>query len=409
MFKNINKAIKSPGKALVYITHIFKGIIFAIPIKLLNYFIIVRLIPVRERFGQMVSQVNNYFTLKELGLISNSIDIFAIPEHAIINEFLAKVYTRKFVTIDYKTLTVTKKILGDRFNTKNAPNNNFHYEFIKDDLFHYTPSPIIFTEQEINVGNEYLNQFPSDHKGIVCFALKEQAYYDQFDNFENMIWPEHYIGDINDYEMAIKKFIDHGYFVMRMGSKVDSACKINDNYFFDYAASESRNDFLDIFIASRSIFSFGNMTAFHVLGELFRKPAFYTNVRNYPTIPLFFPFILLLPIKYYSKLEERELTFKDIFLIDKQIPNIDPQNWKRLNDEGIYVVKTNSIDLAAFADESIAFYEGIFAETTIEKQLQHKFWSLYEKMDVHFQNMNYKNRFTKISPQFLATNEWMLN
>ena len=54
---------------------VIQSVLFTLSILVLNLFIKVRVIVVHDRFGQMMSQINNYFTLKNLGIIGNSLEI----------------------------------------------------------------------------------------------------------------------------------------------------------------------------------------------------------------------------------------------------------------------------------------------------------------------------------------------
>ena len=63
MNKNILKIINDPKKALKYVKKIPEGLFMAIAIKILNYFITVRIIPVEVRFGHTVTQINNFISI----------------------------------------------------------------------------------------------------------------------------------------------------------------------------------------------------------------------------------------------------------------------------------------------------------------------------------------------------------
>ena len=122
-----------------------QSVLFTLSILVLNLFIKVRVIVVHDRFGQMISQINNYFVLKNLGIIGDSLEILVLSRNGIYNSFLKRVYTRKYPSINSSIYYAARRLFGKRIFRENyVDTDEFHFEYIKDNHFKHTNAPTIF-------------------------------------------------------------------------------------------------------------------------------------------------------------------------------------------------------------------------------------------------------------------------
>jgi putative glycosyltransferase (TIGR04372 family) len=409
----IFKVLHNPRRALTIFTNKLKGVYLGVVILLLKPFInvIISPRPIRPRFGQMVSEMSHYAAAKDSGLLARSIEIFYFARSELYNSFLKKVYSRNYIIIDYHTAVIAKHFIS--INNTNYGETKLHYDLDLNDVLLYTYPNITFTKEEVNKGEEFINKLPRNHKGIICLSLKEKSYYKQHDFFSNYPMSENEFGEIDKYKEAVEYLIKAGYLVLRMGGSNSEHLNIEDRLFYDYANSGFRNDFLDVYIASKCSFHFTNQTGFSMLGISFRKPVFSTSCRAFIFNINNYPFSMMIFNKYFSLKENKHLTFREIFEIEKKVftKGHYAHGVNRMNEMGVIIEKGNAKEIAHFAKEVISYHENELVLTENDLYLQKKLWQQY--IDADFNNAySYKNPddiYLKISPHFLKNNEWMLD
>ena len=76
----------------------------------------------------------------------------------------------------------------------------------------------------------------------------------------------------------------------------------------------------------------------------------------------------------------------------------------------IKIIKHNEDEILFFAKECLKFISKNLILNDKDKELQKKFWTLYNSYDFHSvgYNNNYEDIDLLISPNFLTNNRWML-
>ena len=82
--------------------------------------------------------------------------------------------------------------------------------------------------------------------------------------------------DIHDYEFCINEIIKRGGKVVRVGDKTMKPIK-NIKHCYDYAHSEFKSDFMDVFLAAKCAFCIGTSSGYYSLATYFNKPILLTN------------------------------------------------------------------------------------------------------------------------------------
>ena len=359
-----------------------------------------------DRFGQTISTLNNLYNLKENNYLKKY-RIFIIKYNSnLYNNYLIKKYKKYFIFINISSFLIFNKFFNIKNNTEIK--NIFHHEYSIINLNKKTSIPVKFSKTEKEKFKKFMKLFPKDNNGIICFSLKDKDYYLDKYFYNDKNWPEHYFGDINKYVKAIEYFIKNKFIVVRVGKITTKKINIESKYYFDYSKSEYQSDVYDILIAGNCNFFFSNGTGYDRLGEIFKKPIFHCGIRNYLSIHNYFPDQIWLPYNYYSEKIKKNLTFKEIFDLEKQtnLNNI----WSFFDKNNIKIIKHNEDEILLFAKECLRFISKNLILNNKEKEFQKKFWSLYNSYDFHSvgYNNNYEDIDLLISPNFLMNNSWML-
>jgi putative glycosyltransferase (TIGR04372 family) len=112
---------------------------------------------------------------------------------------------------------------------------------------------------------------------------------------------------IETFVPAVRKLISSGYFVFRMGSLSHHSFPIASDFFFDYAKSHQKSDFLDIFLVAQCSFFMGTNSGFSDVPIIFGKRVLLTNC--FPgMVRASYPKVTYLFVSLFSKRLERNLT-----------------------------------------------------------------------------------------------------
>ena len=116
---------------------------------------------------------------------------------------------------------------------------------------------ISFTSKEEFKGKEILkkNGIPENAK-FVCMLVRDSAYLDRDKHFSLREWKYHNFrdGDIDNYVLAAEELARRGYYIFRMGVKVLKPLISSNPKIIDYANSEMRSDFMDIYLGAKCSF-----------------------------------------------------------------------------------------------------------------------------------------------------------
>lgn len=144
-----------------------------------------------------------------------------------------------------------------------------------------TKPHITFSTVENNKGRLFLKELgikPLNHR-FVCLMVRDSAYKEKYQNLRNRDWSYHDYrnSDIDTYKTAALALAAKGYWVFRMGKAVNKPFKVFHPQIIDYANSEFRSDFLDIWLMANCDFTISTSTGLDDVSIIFRKPILFVN------------------------------------------------------------------------------------------------------------------------------------
>lgn len=138
---------------------------------------------------------------------------------------------------------------------------------------------------------------------FVCLHVRESSFLgDTYREWRNQ--------NVNRYLKTVQYITQLGGYVIRMGDSSMEKMPIMQNV-IDYAHSEYKSDFADVYLSSKARFAIVNSSGYRGLPQLFGVPLLNVNV--YPISPMdCYKESLIIYKKVYSQILGRELKVKEI-------------------------------------------------------------------------------------------------
>jgi putative glycosyltransferase (TIGR04372 family) len=252
------------------------------------------------------------------------------------------------------------------------------------DLFNLldtTEPNLSFTPKEESEGLAFLKSLGiKANDKFVCLNVRDNAYLDfQSTNAGARVdWSYHDYRncDIKNYKKAAITLANLGYYVFRMGVKVNESFDVDHPKIFDYATNNMRSEFLDVYLGAKCSFAISNGTGFDAIPYVFRRFILYVDHVPLNIINTFSKRFLLTTKKIWSKKLKRFLTFEEI------IENNMHKNDFFLNKDNlnkIKLVESTAEEINKYVIEMHERMNGIREESKEDKERQKLFWQIFEK------------------------------
>lgn len=170
-----------------------------------------------------------------------------------------------------------------------------------------------FNNNENAIGNNYLIKNNIHNKKFICLSFRTQEYYNETkdDSVSKMSFRN---VDPSNYVKSLEYLTGLGYYIIRMGKNIKKPFPFKNDKFIDYAVSDERNDFLDIWLTAKCFFIYGPGGGLLDMSTAFNKPHLATEEFPPGRLPSFQPkssFLLNL-----SEKNEKPLSIKDLIKLD---------------------------------------------------------------------------------------------
>lgn len=173
-----------------------------------------------------------------------------------------------------------------------------------------------FTLKEIAQGERLISTLGvSHHAKIVCLIVRDSAYLNA--HLPGLDWSYHNFRDVDvdTFKLTALFLAEKGYYVVRMGKVVEKKFDVQHERIIDYATSELRSDFMDIYLLSRCNFFISTVTGLDCVPQIFRRPGLFTNVVLPGELLPWYPNRLFIPKKIRDKITRKILPFNTYYEI----------------------------------------------------------------------------------------------
>ena len=183
------------------------------------------------------------------------------------------------------------------------------------DRIHFSRRPLVFTQEEELEGLSVVRALTGDESGAkwVCLHNRDSQYLST--QTRNQDWSYHDYRDtpISDYIECAETLADLGYWVFRMGKVTQEPLVSSHPRVVDYANSDLRSDFADVYLAGHCCFFLSSSSGVDALATIFKRPQIWVNLPN-PFHPLIYKEDFIFTYKHFFDLE----THRPLGLVDLQ-------------------------------------------------------------------------------------------
>ena len=350
MFKKEINIIKS--YPILILTLPISFILF-IPIFLMSPFILIRFGLIHsDRIGHFAANTELFLCEQNIKNIKkNILDIFYFPTIPCNKQlsimvrrklfFLPKIIVRPFCLISRKIPFLNRHVTG----RSSAGDYDIY------NLYEKLPTQLTFNNKEKRKGEEFIKEINPSGRKIVCLIIRDSKYLATTSTSNKFKYHNHRDDDISRYESAVLYLIKKGFFVIRMGKFVKKRMKIKNPYFLDYATSNVKTDFLDIYLGFKCFFCISNVTGYDAIPTIFRRPILFIGSIPIGCMSTSSKLFLNSSYVHYSVTLKRALSIREIF--ERNLAyEFTEQGFKK---KGIKLIKFTSSEIVLLVKEMLSY------------------------------------------------------
>ena len=380
------------------------SIIFLLLMFVIRPFIVIRIGIIPSSRIHHFAVNTELFLLKNKNKNKKTIDIFYC-ENFISNKFLKKKWKEK-IYIGNKFLFSQINFLVSIFLNKNIHLMELDTDRDTENFFSNSKPLLKLSDKEKSKGFEELKKIGlSKNDKFICLMNRDSSYLAK--TYPGVDWSYHNYRDskIDNYLLAAETLTKRGYFVFRMGTITKEKIETNNKKIIDYANSEFKSEFLDLFLLENCKFGITGNVGLDGLFRTFRKPSVICSMVPIGYLATYRNDWVHLFKKHYSLEKKKMLSLNEIFDLGLAL-TLKTEDFKKKNVELIENTPEEIRDAAIELDNRL---NEIYVETLEQKNLQKKFWLLYEK---NLEKSNAKHLHGKLfglhSSSFLKANDYFL-
>jgi putative glycosyltransferase (TIGR04372 family) len=264
-----------------------------------------------------------------------------------------------------------------------------------------TKSHFSFTDEENEKGMKFLESLGMDVGfKFVCLQVRDSSYKKKYGDKRDWSYHNFRNSDIETYKEASIALAEKGYWILRMGKSVNKTFNTGQPHIFDYANSQERCDFLDIWLMANCFFCFSTGTGLDEVPLVFRKPTIYVN---------FIPFRDMVSFGHNISLPKHLLwteTNKRLSLTEHLNHSyIKSDEYKK---KGIFVEDLTSEEINESVQEMEARLVGSWRDSDEDVLLQKKYWKTIKAWPEYKKFHGVIHQDARIGSNFLRNNpEWL--
>lgn len=335
---------------------------------------------------------NTEFWLSALKLSANKEEkkyitlFYTVPGYAICNTQLHKMWKRviPILPLPYLVAEVDRYLMNWSQYYRNEPFKRFFKpgggSWDAWNLVGKSQQPhIYFTPMEQRKGAQLLAEMGiPEGAPYVCILGRDSSYIKTHMPHADTSIDDYRDVDINNYQQAAEYLVNQGYYVLRMGKYVRDHFKFKHPQVIDYANSQFRSDFADIYLSAHCHFFISVATGLDSVPYIFKRPILQTNVPNFDGY-LWPDWLLFITKKVFDQKAQSFLSpqaIAEIFAYDKtdkgrRMPAI-------LSEQQLTMVENTPEEIVDAVKEMVGLIQGTWKYSIEDEQLQHLYWKFFK-------------------------------
>ena len=233
-----------------------------------------------HRFGHLALEPEIYLSQLEKGSLPRFVDLWSLGrQNRQSNKYLAAKWS-DVIHVCPSWLIGSLQRSGKRFPQLALEDPKLSIHGPNNALDKSAPH-LTFNEAEHHQGREQLMKMGIDpYKPIVCLIIRDASHYQSRGEKESAGYS--FLNfDISSFEETALALAGLGYQVVRMGAGTEKPFAVDAPGIFDYAKSEFRSEFLDVYIAGTCTFAISTQTGPDAVCLAFRRPVCYVDVTRF--------------------------------------------------------------------------------------------------------------------------------
>ena len=363
-----------------------------------------------HRFGHLALEPEQMLSNREIDSASRTtrdplsfvIDIWSLgPRQLQANRYLAKKWKMQIFTLPSWIVDALfqagAKVPALQLETPKlsiyGPNN----------ALDHCASHLSFTNNEELQAQKDLAQMGIDsNKPFVCLVVRDSGHYASNGESESIGY-DLLNTDISTFELAAQGLAERGYQVIRMGAGSEKPMTLEHANVFDYAKSQNRSAFLDIYLAGKCSFAISTQTGPDCVSLVFRRPVCYIDIARYSqfflgtNIAYWNPTTLM---KNGSRMTLQQVMDSGVALLK------DPDDFEK---RGIISVRSTPEVIRQLTVEFAQLYETGFVQSVDDEKTANQANKIIERGMAEFGQNKFGNITAHLNPVFLRQQgDWFL-
>ena len=237
---------------------------------------------------------------------------------------------------------------------------------------------------------------------FICLNARDDTYLKEYMGESNWDYHSYRNVDIDNYRAAAAYLSENGYGVVRMGKTVEKAFDVNSPLVFDYATSEYRSDFLDVWLMANCFFCISNGTGLDSIGDIFRVPTVMVDFIPLTHLHTWQDAITLPKHLYWDKDNIKELALSEVI-------RYEFVRTEQYVQSGITIVDSSPVEILSVVTEMEQRLTNCIKDTDLDVERQTRFWELFQKGEHFSKYHGFIHPRNRLSQHMLRANAAWLN
>jgi len=275
-----------------------------------------------------------------------------------------------------------------------------------NNLLDYVGIHLYFTVDEQKKGEKYLRGMGIPKgESYVCLIVRDGKYLTS--KIPSKDWDYHNYRDseIDNYVLAAEELAKRGFYVIRMGEKVNKALQSSNTKIIDYANNGMRTDFMDIYLCANCAFTITSGTGLDAIPNIFRRPLVYVNNPPIGRLPTTKSNNIVISKHYFSKKVGHKLTLSEIFNQGAGYLMYSLE----YGSKDIELIENTPEEIRDVCVEMVERLSGKWKSQKDDEELQKKFWNIFPVNSKNEAGIPFHGEIrSKFGADFLRNNrEWL--
>lgn len=277
-----------------------------------------------ERIGNLSANLEIYFSERDIGINIPDVrhfDILFCSSLRISNQYLLNMWSRNktilpfLLGVHFRSASIIISIISGLLPfLKIHLIENLDRDVDINNAIERTSTHLNFTKSEISTAISKLDKNNINISKIVLLCVRDDAYLSKIDSANDWDYHKYRDSEIEDYVSVSEFLAEEGFFVFRMGVKVNKRLMTKHPGVIDYAFSNLRSEFMDIYLSSICTFTISNGTGIDALSwACFRNPMILVSRAPFGYLSPLYSKVILLSKIHVSKESGEKLSIFDIY------------------------------------------------------------------------------------------------